>query len=185
VKTTGINGTIALSVSGSNKSLVWTGAQNSTWDIGGTSPQNWKELPSNVERYFDLDNVTFDDTSNVSTHNVQLNTTVTPTSVTVSANTDYTISGGGTITGTTGLTKSGTGKLTLSNGTNDYSGPTNIQDGTLVIGSSGALSANSALTLGGGVTSGNRSPSCSSTNFPSTASVSAALTCWSTPPVAR
>ncbi len=154
VKTTGVNGTIALSVGGSNKSIVWTGAQSSVWDVGATSPQNWKELPSTVERYFDLDNVTFDDTSNVSTHNVQLNTIVTPSSVTVAANTDYSILGTGSITGATGLTKSGTGKLTLSNGANDFSGPTNIQDGTLVIGAFGTFSPNSALTLGDGTTSG-------------------------------
>ena len=154
VKTTGINGTIALNITGSNKNIVWTGAQSSIWDVGAASPQNWKELPSTVERYFDLDNVTFDDTSNVSTHNIQLNATVAPTSIAFNNNTDYTIGGAGVITGSTGLMKTGTGKVTLANGSNDYSGPTNIQDGTLVIGALGALSPNSSLTLGAGTTSG-------------------------------
>src|SRR5205814_392165 len=51
------------------------------------------------------------------------------------------------------LTKAGAGKLTLSTN-NTYAGATQVQDGTLVVGSSAALPTASTLTLGAGATSG-------------------------------
>ena len=53
-----------------------------------------------------------------------------------------------TLTGSVGLTKQGTGKLTLS-GTNTFTGGTTLEDGTLTLGSSSALgSTTNALTVG-------------------------------------
>ena len=149
--TTGANGSVKLNITGTTANLTWTGAQTSDWDI--INHTNWKSGSNPSEKYFDLDNVTFDDTSSASTHNVALNATVTPAAVTVAANTNYTISGSGGIGGVGGLTKSGTGNLTLS--TNDtYLGPTAIQNGKLILGSFGALPTNTVLTLGSGTTSG-------------------------------
>ena len=149
--TTGANGSVKLNITGTTANLTWTGAQTSDWDI--INHTNWKSGSNPSEKYFDLDSVTFDDTSSASTHNVALNATVTPASVTVAANTNYTISGSGGIGGVGGLTKSGTGNLTLS--TNDtYLGPTAIQNGKLILGSFGALPTNTVLTLGSGTTSG-------------------------------
>lgn len=149
--TAGANGSVKLNISGAAANLTWTGAQTSDWDI--INHTNWKSTSNPSEKYFDLDSVTFDDTSSASTHNVTLNATVTPASVTVAANTNYTISGGGGIAGVGGLTKSGTGNLTLS--TNDsYLGPTAVQNGKLILGNSNALPVNTSLTLGSGATSG-------------------------------
>jgi autotransporter-associated beta strand protein len=57
----------------------------------------------------------------------------------------------GTISGTGGLIKSGTGLLTLG-GTNTYSGPTTVNQGQLDAFSTSALSANTALTVAAGAT---------------------------------
>ncbi len=60
---------------------------------------------------------------------------LTPSSVTVDADFDYTLrsDGAGKLAGTTGLTKRGVGSLIL-NTDNTYSGPTVIQTGTLQVG---------------------------------------------------
>ena len=55
--------------------------------------------------------------------------------------TDLTLSG--LISSTGGLTKTGTGTLTLSDGSNSYSGGTIVNAGTLVVGASGALGSTS------------------------------------------
>ena len=149
--TTGTNGSVKLNISGTAANLTWTGAQTSDWDV--INHTNWKSASNPSEKYFDLDSVTFDDTSSTSTHNVVLNTNVTPAAVTVAANTNYTISGGGGIAGVGGLTKSGTGNLTISTN-NSYLGPTAVQNGKLILGGFGAIPNNSALTLGSGATSG-------------------------------
>ena len=58
------------------------------------------------------------------------------------------ISGAGSIIGTGGLTKSGSGKLSLDT-VNTYTGGTTVNAGTLVVGVNGAL-PNGAVTVTGG-----------------------------------
>ncbi len=149
VVTPGSNGSVKMNVTGNAANLTWTGAQTNDWDL--VSHTNWKSGSNPNEQYFDLDNVTFDDTSSVAKHTVNLAANFVPGSVTVNANTDYALNNGG-IGGTGGLTKTGTGKLTL-NSSNTYSGATSLQNGTTVLGNSSALPGTSNLTLGSGANS--------------------------------
>ena len=125
--------TIKLTQTGVNASLRWdtTGGtgDNLTWDA--ETNQNWKTIPGGAdEKFFDFDSVLFND-SNGGTYNVTVTGSVKPLSVTVDNSAgDYTIGGGGSIDGSTGVTKSGSRSLTLS-GTNGYTGATVVNAGTL------------------------------------------------------
>ena len=66
----------------------------------------------------------------------------------------YTLTAGDVATNTSGgLTKVGAGTLVVT-GTNTYQGGTNVENGVLQLGSSGALPAGTAVTMGAGSTSG-------------------------------
>ncbi len=137
--TTGATGKIDLKVSGSNASLIWTGtaSPNDAWDVKTTN--NWLN-DSSADIFYQADAVTFNDTATNTT--VTMNTTVRPLSVTVDAGKDYTFTGSGKISGATGLTKTGTGTLTISNSSgNDYTGDTAISNGVLRLGASAAVQA--------------------------------------------
>jgi len=53
---------------------------------------------------------------------------------------------------TVGLTKAGTGTWTLSGAANTYTGPTNINAGTLALGTSGSLSGSISINIAAGAT---------------------------------
>ena len=81
---------------------------------------------------------------------VTLNSTVLPGSVIVDNSTqNYQISGTGKISGATGLTKRGSGTLTLSTTLNDYSGQTKVEAGTLYL-DTGNIGNNSPVLITGG-----------------------------------
>ena len=132
--------------------VKWKGGVNGNWDIdpdgtGATGTSNWlTTLSGTPTRFFQgpigTDTANFDDSA-TGTAPVNLTTTLTPVGGVVDNNThDYTFIGAGKISGTTALTKSGTGTLTIANtGFNDYSGGTSIGIG-------------SVLKLGNGVTNG-------------------------------
>ena len=138
---------IRLIVSGSGpKSLTWTGANGSEWDLNTTA--NWTD-GTVAEKFFNLDSVTFGD--GPTNRNVVLNTTVVPVSVTVNntVGNDYTISGTGGIGntgfgGATSLTKNGPGTLNLG-GTNAYLGATTINAGLLRI--TGSIASNNLVAV--------------------------------------
>src|SRR5205823_701562 len=110
--------------------------------------------------YSDLD-ITFDDTAVAFAPNLIVN--VTPNSVTFNNNTvSYVLSGTGMITGTTGLTKTNGGTVTIAN-VNTYTGNTLLNQGTLMIGASSTVVSGTlvsgplgtgTVTLGAGTTFG-------------------------------
>ncbi|MCB1129889.1 MAG: autotransporter-associated beta strand repeat-containing protein [Verrucomicrobiae bacterium] len=129
---TGADSAITLTAASSPLGLVWDGSTGGIWDIDTTANFN-----SGAEKFYQLDSVTFDDTG--SSASVVLDSVVEPTAVvfdhgaTVSA---YTVSGTGTISGMTALTKNGDGITVLATD-NTYSGPTDILGGTLKVGDAG------------------------------------------------
>jgi fibronectin-binding autotransporter adhesin len=134
--------------------LIWTGSNNGNWDTNTSG--NWLQSGSPV--VFAKGNGTLFDDSAPGATAVTVNTPVLPAAVMVSNNAlAYSIasSGGNNIAGNTGLTKMGTGTLTLSGGANSYTGRTVINGGTLSVGTlanGGAASdigmaANSATNL--------------------------------------
>ncbi|MGA2060921.1 MAG: autotransporter-associated beta strand repeat-containing protein, partial [Thermoguttaceae bacterium] len=142
---------VNFSLTGSIASLVWKGpGGNSNWDVV-TTP-NWQN-GAVADMFYNLDNVTFDDSS--TNQSVVLYADVSPGQITVNSTKDYTISGQQKITGTAGLTKSGTGKLILANGSstasNDFSGPIVINAGTLQVGDG----QSSFVTIGTGAITNN------------------------------
>ena len=123
--------------------LTWDGAPNGNWSIGGTA--NWKSGASSV---------TYTETAGVGsrvllndaasgTTTVNLTTTLSPLGITVNNPTkDYTFSGSGKLSGAGGLTKQGSGTLTLAQtGVNDFSG-------SIFVGSGGKLQVGSGGTAG-------------------------------------
>ena len=141
--TTSTPGSVYMIVSGSAANLVWSGANGAIWDTNFTS--SWTNGGAS-DKFFGSDIVKFDDTA--ATGNVTVSGTVQPASLTFSNSTlGYTLSGSGNITGASGLLKSGTGTLTLSN-TNSYTGGSIISQGTVIATDSNALSTSGTITLG-------------------------------------
>jgi fibronectin-binding autotransporter adhesin len=142
---------------------VAAGPATLTWDnLGGTgNGMTWDTVQQNfnngtgVVAYKDTsnpgiggDNVIFNDTNN-GNYNVSIPSVVHPTSTTVNATGNYLFNGSGGIGGVGGLTKLGTGILTL-NTSNSYTGATNVSGGRIVLGVAGALPSGTNLTIASG-----------------------------------
>jgi autotransporter-associated beta strand protein len=182
------NTSIDLNVTGVDLPL-WRGAISSEWStntLATGSGANWALNSDGVTETDFLvgDTVRFDDTaSSTAVEITQAN--VTPAAAIFDNSTkDYTLSGSYGVAGTGGITKRGSGKLTISN-SNSYTGATTVEAGTLSVatvsdsGVAGALGSGSTVVLNGGTleftgTTGstNRAVSLGSSN--GTVSVSAA-----------
>ena len=147
------NKTIDLVVTAVNQPLSWA-TGSGTWDINTTA--NWKDLLGAATTYQEAvgnygDSVLFEDSmSGSSPITVTLATAVKPGNVTVNSTKDYTLSGAGAITGVAGITKQGTGTLTLST-PNTFSGLISLNAGTIAFSTAANIGAATApFTFNGG-----------------------------------
>ncbi|MGD0464722.1 MAG: autotransporter-associated beta strand repeat-containing protein [Tepidisphaeraceae bacterium] len=125
-----------------NPTYSYTIAQGS----GGTLSLNQPGLPSQISDY--AGNHTISAPLSIATANgVNISVGQAANTLTLSGN----ISGTGGITLSGASNIQGVGTVVLS-GNNTYSGATNVNSGTLVVGAGTALPANTALTLGASVT---------------------------------
>jgi fibronectin-binding autotransporter adhesin len=134
--------------------------------MAGTTPAtNWGLTNvvwnSNTEKFYQLDNVLFDDTATAT--NVTLVANITPGSVTVSNNTkpfalNTSSSGPAWISGYGSLTKDGTGLLLVNGVNNNFYGPVNIKNGSIKLGFAnsgeqfGTAGATNPITIFNGAT---------------------------------
>lgn len=142
-------GKITITVTGGEAAdLLWVGgtpdAEN-IWDLI-TTP-NWADSLGNPVGFYSGDKVLFDDFS--LTNIVDLVGTLLPASIRVeNGSMDYVFQGSGKISGSSSLSKSFDAKLTIANtAVNDYSGPTDIQGGTLQVGIGGTIGNLGAGTI--------------------------------------
>ena len=123
-------------------SLTWRGdGVTNIWD-GNTNDLAWLNSAT-LAAFWDGDTVTFND-AGTNAPAINIDAAVQPAFVEVNATKTYTFVGVGKISGVTSLQKDGNGTLTLLT-TNDYSGTTTVNGGTLQIGN-GIVSG----TLGSG-----------------------------------
>ena len=122
--------------------LAWKGdGVTNVWD-GNTNNLAWLNA-STPAPFWDGDTVTFND-AGTNTPAINLAATVQPAFVEVNAAKNYTFAGAGKISGITSLQKDGGGTLFVLT-TNDYTGATTINGGTVQVGD-----GTNSGTLGGG-----------------------------------
>lgn len=147
---TGAASAITVTFSGDAADLVWSGSPDNVWNINST--QNWTNN-ANPDKFFQYDNVTFDDTGAGGT--ILLSTSLSPGTVTFNnASNSYVLGGAGSLTGATKVIKSGAGIASIATD-NTYAGGTTIHEGTLRVGNggtsgnlgSGAVENNAALVF--------------------------------------
>jgi autotransporter-associated beta strand protein len=145
----GAPGRLTNNVASKTISLVTTGVRGATTNVwvGGT-PNNWDVLTSatwsnSVPDVFANGDTVIFNAIGAANPNVNIVGSVLPAAVTVDASANYIFSGTGSIGGTSGLTKTNTGTLTIL-ATNSYSGATAISGGTveaITIANAGASSS--------------------------------------------
>ncbi|RYD19856.1 MAG: hypothetical protein EOP88_17395, partial [Verrucomicrobiaceae bacterium] len=151
--------TLTVPVTRAPASVKWTGGQNANaWDVANSA--NWS-VAGSPSVFVAGDTVTFDATGSANP-NVNLTTSLPVAGITVDSASNYQFNGSGSLSGTGGITKAGSGTLTLST-TNDYTGPTVVNGGTLAVDNlndggtassiGAATTAASNLVLNGGILS--------------------------------
>jgi autotransporter-associated beta strand protein len=130
----GSDDAITIATTGTPGELVWWGLAGANWDIETTANFN-----GGAEKFFSLDSVTFNDTA--ASAAVVLDAQVFPTAVTFAHGgvvPQFSLTGAGGISGTTGIAKSGTGTTVLATA-NSHTGTTTVTEGRLQIGNGGAI----------------------------------------------
>lgn len=144
------NSAVKLNVTGFD-AVVWQGNVSGNWDLNNTS--NFKlESSGAAAKFFQSDLVKFTDAATLKT--VNLTGTIAPGQVEFNNTAAYTLTGAA-ISGSGGLTKAGTGDLTLLN-TNTYAGNTAVTGGRLLVGNgtTGALPATGTASVSAGAVLG-------------------------------
>jgi autotransporter-associated beta strand protein len=125
--------------------LTWRGDASYDWDVVTTA--NWRNTNNLAVTFTNADFVTFN-SSGSNAAPVNLTGDLTPATISINSSTDYEFSGPGKLTGLVIITKTNTGKLTITTD-NDNVGATLLRQGTLQIGTngtSGLLAGNISLT---------------------------------------
>jgi len=150
----GTPGKVLLNITFDPVSLIWSGApaDNQWVATGAAGPVNWDGAlsPPADEQFWQGDSVLFDDFSD-NTSDIDLVGSLTPGVWTVDSDLDFTFSGTGSITGTTGLLKDGFGTLTLLTD-NTNTGTVDILDGDVMVGNggtTGSLGGSGDIAVGG------------------------------------
>jgi len=143
---------IAFQVTG-NSSVYWDGTVSDEWSTLPTG--NWKLTSNNAATDF----ITGDDVvfpSNPTAKDVFIAGNVAPSKVTFDngAETDYLLAGSGGITGVTGLTKLGAGKVTLDgSAAHSFVGPVTLTAGTLEVNQQASgITGSSGVSVASGTT---------------------------------
>ena len=138
--------------------LKWKGNVNGTWD---TTTSNWITSSNSAAAQYtqsgvgQIDSPVFDDTA-TGTRAITLDTSVSPVGITVNnSGSAYSISGTGSINGTTSIVKNGSSALTLATA-NTFTGGVLLNAGTLNINNASAIGSG-ALTVAAGTTLDNTS----------------------------
>jgi autotransporter-associated beta strand protein len=130
--------------------LIWNGDISADWD---TETANWKNNLGPGLIYADGNDVLFNESA-TGTTTINLTDILTPSSVTISNNTStYVFQGLGNLSGSTGLTKQGSGTFILANnGSNDFTGETIISAGTVILSNSASIANSAKIDIALGAT---------------------------------
>lgn len=127
--------------------VSWDGSNGSSWDF---ETMNFK-YGANNDIFVPGDSVLFNDNAKLKT--VVLSATMPVSDLKFINNTNYSISGTGVISGTGGLTKTGTGTLTILNEENSFTGPVDFSNGILEVKSLKDGGAPSSIGASAGIAS--------------------------------
>lgn len=157
------NTSLDVVITASGQNLTWHGTYDTSvlltnWDIN--TSENWYDAGLSTAKYLQYngnaygDNVTFGDYGYgyllTGTNSVNLPGRVVPASMAVNSAFPYTLTGSGGIDGATSLVKNNSGYALIGT-SNNFTGGTMLNAGTLAITKDSALGANSGgLTIAGG-----------------------------------
>ncbi|HEX5218329.1 MAG TPA: autotransporter-associated beta strand repeat-containing protein [Verrucomicrobiae bacterium] len=113
--------------------LTWRGDAGPNWDI--TTTANWRTTGGTASTFTNADFVTFDN-SGSNAAPINLVGDLSPATILVNSTNNYEFGGDGKLTGLVILTKTNTGKLTITT-ENDNTGATLLREGTIQIGTNG------------------------------------------------